>query len=492
VPDPLARRLVRALLQRTASYWDDITEHVSAHIADTMAIAVAARTAEPVRVAVLAGARGSGGGGCGSLAGAELLPPAQAAFASAAAAHALDFDDIHDQARLHPTTVALAAALSAAQLSGADGLTLARAVAAGCEVMCRLGAQLAPTSDNAAGHWFTTQLLGYLGGALAAGIALGLDEDGLVEAVGLATMQTAGAKQVATGVGSSARGIYPAFAAAGGVTAALLAAEGLRGPEQALEGRDGLFAAYLGGAEFDHAALADPDASWAYAQTSIKPWPCCRIAHPYVSAALAAHQALRAGGAAAWEGTVKQVTLDVNASAARLCFPQEQRRRPAALADAKYSVPFMTAVALAHGRVDLATAGERCLTDRAVLALAQRIEVRETLPDGPGHPPARLALEFTLGPPVTATAVAAELGLDLRAGLHRKVTECLRHGPEQGTGAAGCDALGCNATGCNATGFIAAVGQLCGSAAPGAAGHLLRLGSGTGGAERVPAVEANR
>jgi 2-methylcitrate dehydratase PrpD len=465
--DSLAGRLVTALLQQTTDNWDDIAEHVSIHIADTVAIAVAAQDAEPVRIAIRSGARGSGGGGCGSLAGAQPLPPAQAAFASAAAAHALDFDDVHDQARLHPTTVALAAALTAAQLSGADGLTLARAVAAGSEVMCRLGAQLAPTSDNAAGHWFTTQLLGYVGGALAAGIALGLDPAALVEAIGLSTMQAAGAKQVATGVGSTARGIYPAFAAAGGVSAALLAAEGLRGPHQALEGRDGLFASYLCGADFDFDTLAAPDADWAYAGTDIKPWPCCRISHPYVSAALAARRKLRADGAASGEKTIEHVVLDVNASAAKLCFPVEQRRTPATLADAKYSVPFMTAVALVHERVDLETAGEACLTDQAVLALAQLIEVRETLPDATGHPPAQLTLHLNSGLRVTTTA-APELSLGSGAGLHQKVSECLRNSPESAVGAAD---------------LIAAVGQLCAGSAPGAADRLLGLSSGHDGTE---------
>lgn len=255
----LAPRLVAGLSRLAAEQWDLIAGHVATHVADTVAIAVAAAESEPVQAAVRVGARGVSGG-CASLAGPQPLPPAQAAFASAAAAHALDFDDIHDRARLHPTTVALAAALTAAELSGTDGRTLARAVAVGAELMCRLGAQLAPTGSNAAAHWFTTQLLGYPGAALAAGIALGLDEDGLAQAIGLSTMQAAGAKQVATGVGSTARGIYPAFAAAGGVSAALLAAEGMVGPQQALEGDDGLFAAYLPGAYIDEDALADPGA----------------------------------------------------------------------------------------------------------------------------------------------------------------------------------------------------------------------------------------
>jgi hypothetical protein len=164
---------------------------------------------------------------------------------------------------------------------------------------------------------------------------------------------------------------------------------------------------------------------------------------------------------------VQQVILDVNASAARVCFPAESRRTPATLADAKYSVPFMTAVALVHGRVDLETAGEGCLSDQTVLALARRIEVRETLPDVPGHPPARLTLTGGAGPRITTTAAADELSLDPGAGLRAKVGACL-HSSGAGTQA-------------DAAGFIATVAQLCRSAAPGAADRLVSLASGPGG-----------
>jgi 2-methylcitrate dehydratase PrpD len=45
---------------------------------------------------------------------------------------------------------------------------------------------------------------------------------------------------------------------------------------------------------------------------------------------------------------IERLDLGVNASPRRLCTPLEQRLRPATLADAKYSAPFVTAATLVH------------------------------------------------------------------------------------------------------------------------------------------------
>ena len=49
---------------------------------------------------------------------------------------------------------------------------------------------------------------------------LGLDDEKLGHAIGLAYMQAAGGKEAGVGMGSQARSIYPAFASMGGVQAA--------------------------------------------------------------------------------------------------------------------------------------------------------------------------------------------------------------------------------------------------------------------------------
>jgi hypothetical protein len=114
----------------------------------------------------------------------------------------------------------------------------------------------------------------------------------------------------------------------------------------------------------------------------------------------------------------------VNASAAKLCHPLAGRRVPETLQDAKYSVPFMTAFALAHGRVDLETLGPQVTGDAAALALAQRIDIVETMPDKPGHPPAEITAEGPNGPVTVRRTAAPVLDAD---GVRLKFLDCLHH-----------------------------------------------------------------
>src|SRR5690606_22427856 len=60
-------------------------------------------------------ARAAGGGPCTLLGYRDGAPPALAALANGAAAHALDFEDVFDRAPCHPNSAAVPAALAIAQ-----------------------------------------------------------------------------------------------------------------------------------------------------------------------------------------------------------------------------------------------------------------------------------------------------------------------------------------------------------------------------------------
>lgn len=388
-------------------------------VADNLAIALAAARTPLARSVLESSLAGVDGGSCTVLGLGRSAPPSQAAFANSALAHILDFDDIHDRGRLHPTTVVLPAALAAGQLVDADGSAVMDGVLLGGEAMCRLGVAISPTATSPAAHWFITQLVGYVGAAIAAGVTMGFDDDTIISAIGLSVMQASGTKQPASTPGSTARAIYPAFAAAGGVSAALLARGGMRGADDALDGPDGLLPLYLG-IETIPSEVLEAD-EWMYAETSMKPWPCCRISHPYVSAALRLREQLDAEGASLDD--ISELRLGINASAAKLCLPLDARLQPATLQDAKYSIPFMTAFTLALGSVDLDSTDDHCLTDRRILDLAARVTLEPGLPDGPGHPPAVVTM-VRGGSSATATADATTL--DAKDEVARaKVEACL-------------------------------------------------------------------
>jgi 2-methylcitrate dehydratase PrpD len=415
----LGAELAHALSQaRLAGVPADVRAKTRLHIADSLGIALAARDTELGRQVVQALLAGHGAGNSGLVGGGGAAPLA-AAFVNSALIHILDYDDIHDVGRLHPSTCVLPAAMAAAALAQATDETVVDAVALGNELMCRLGVICAPQGEGPGSEWFLTQLFGYLGAGMAAGLVLGLDPRALVSTLGLAYMQLAGGKEAGFGTGATARGIYPAFAAQGGLQAALLARAGVTGPAGAMDGAAGLFRLYLAGAlsPRQRAMLLDFSV-WHARQVDIKPWPSCRLSHPYVAVALAARDDCAAHPKA-------RVRVAVNPSSGRLCRPLAQRRRPATLQDAKYSIPFMTAYTLVHGAPTLQGFGNQVLTDEAVLRVAERIELEDGLPDNPGHPQAALTL-LDGKRVVRQTHFRAE---DLRVGealARKKFEDCLQ------------------------------------------------------------------
>ncbi|SHH18365.1 MmgE/PrpD family protein [Pollutimonas bauzanensis] len=426
----LSAAIVQSLLRaRQRGLPPAVLESTRLHIADALGIGAAARSTALAGQVMAAQGLLSGAGSCRLIGGGKAAPAA-AAYINAALIHILDYDDIHDVGRLHPGAVVLPAALAAAETAGASDEALVEAVALATELICRLGVVCAPQGEGPGSEWFLTQLFGYVAASVAAGLALGLSQDALVSAIGLAYMQAAGGKQAGFGTGATARAVYPAFAAQGGLQAAFLARAGLTGPEGALDGAAGLFRIYLGGQlqPEQRAALLDFSA-WHCGAVDIKPWPSCRLSHPYVAVALAAR-------AAQQSGAILRARVAVNASAARLCRPLPQRRRPLTLQDAKYSIPFMTAFALVRGAPSLDGLGEGAMRDPQVLDMADRIGVEETLPDNPGHPPAVLTLEHEGGRASTWRYAPGDLRMD-RDSTRAKFFECYRYaGLESAAGAA--------------------------------------------------------
>lgn len=233
----------------------------------------------------------SGGSATILLADRKVSPPS-AALANGAAAHALDFDDQHDPARVHTNCVVLPALLATAQdlaaagtpVSGRDFLL---ALCVGAELHARLGL----AAHNSLGWgWHPTMTHGTLAGAVAAARLLGLPAEGIQHALGMGYHQASGSAQsMRDGVLSKRLGA--GFAARAAVLGAFLAADGLSGTRETLEGSAGLIALYERGA-FDVGQLLDGLwRDWRILEYSLKPYPCCRATHTVIGLGLQARAA---------------------------------------------------------------------------------------------------------------------------------------------------------------------------------------------------------
>src|SRR6187551_886211 len=207
-------------------------------------------------------------GSATGLIGKRRYSPPTAALANGAAAHALDFDDQHDPARVHTNCVVLPALLATAQdahpITGKDFL-LAYAISA--ELHARLG--LACYNSIGKG-WHPTMVFGTVAASLGAARLLKLNPEGMRDALGMAFHQTSGSAQsMRDGVVSKRLGA--GFAARAAVLGAFLAADGLTGTRRTLEGNAGLFALYERG-EVKHEILTEGlGTDWRTPEYSFKP-----------------------------------------------------------------------------------------------------------------------------------------------------------------------------------------------------------------------------
>jgi len=373
-------------------------------VLDTMACAIAGSTFAGGKELIELGREFGGTRESTVLAFGDKLPAPMAAFINASMGHALDLDDTHDKAVLHVGPAVVSAALAVAERSGrVDGKSLITAVALGADMVCRMG--LATKIPLQKGGWMFSPLYGYFGAAAAAGSILGLNQEQMINAFGIAYCQAAGNLQVnIDDEHALTKRLQIGFASKGGTMAALLAQKGLTGARNSMEGRWGIYNLQHRG-EYDRAALIDRlGQDFEVANLSFKPYACCRQIHAHIDAAL---QLRREHGLK--PDDIQAVTLYVNTDPHWLCAPLDLRRRPKEEVHAQFSIPYSVAVALAYGKVLIKDYMQRSLGDENVLRIADRITPQYD-PSLPTRviPPAKMEIRTKDGRTLTAQVVDAK------------------------------------------------------------------------------------
>jgi 2-methylcitrate dehydratase PrpD len=166
--------------------------------------------------------------------------------------------------------------------TGKDFLT---AVVLGYDVECRVGVALNTYLTCPERSFHPSAVCGCFGAAVAAGKILSLDEDQMVQALGLAGQQASGLLSGLNERGHMALPLQLGFAARNGVTAALLVKEGFAGPPDIFDGKWNIFDAFSGG----HASeklTEDLGRRFEVLRTSLKPYACCAALQSPIQALL--------------------------------------------------------------------------------------------------------------------------------------------------------------------------------------------------------------
>jgi 2-methylcitrate dehydratase PrpD len=159
--------------------------------------------------------------------------------------------------------------------------------------------------------------------------------------MGIATMQSSGIMEMVAGRGSDLCGLYAGFSAKGTVLAVLMAEKGVSGIEHAFEGPYGFMNTYFGGGYHREAILKNIGKDYLGSGTLYKRWPCVGTAHSHMKAAIDIVSENNLDLA-----DIKSISLHVGDYHDLMCQPLAERRAPATLADAKFSLPFLVSIAV--------------------------------------------------------------------------------------------------------------------------------------------------
>jgi 2-methylcitrate dehydratase PrpD len=277
-------------------------------------------------------------------------------------AHILDYDDSlsSEITVLHSNAPILPAALAVAEWRGASGGDLLLAFSLGFEVAARIA--LSAGRPLMHRHWHITSVVGGFGAAVAAGKLLGLDEQQLTYALGLAGAQAGGTGHA---IGTLNKPFHPGRAAMSGVLGALLAERGLTSGEDFLTGRHGFHAVYQ--SDRDLEVLTNRlGEQWELRRAGFKPYACGIVVHALLDGLLALREEHRLR-----PDEVESVEARVNP----MVLVPTGIREPSTGLEGKFSVFHSAAVALIDGLAGPAQYTDQRVNDPAVVDLRRRVEV---------------------------------------------------------------------------------------------------------------------
>jgi 2-methylcitrate dehydratase PrpD len=335
---------VRKEAARTLLNWVACAVGGSRHEALDMAISALAPFSGPAQASIL-GRK-------------ERVDVLHAALANGMSSHVFDFDDTHLRTIIHPAGPVASAILALAEYKRVSGRDFLYALTVGIETECRIGNAVYPAHYDAG--WHITGTAGVFGAAAAAGRLLGLTEQQMVWAMGLAAVQPVGLREV---FGTMTKSFHPGRAAQNGLTAAFLASKNFTSTEQALEGRFGW--ANTVSSKRNYAEITDNlGKTWEAALNTYKPFPCGIPMHPSIDACIQLRNQHNLK-----PDQIERIELGVH----RLALELTGRKTPETGADTKYSVYHAAAVAIIYGMAGEKQFSDSAARDAATVALRDRV-----------------------------------------------------------------------------------------------------------------------
>ena len=228
----------------------------------------------------------------------------------------------------------------------------------GVEVECRIGNAVYP--DHYDVGWHITGTAGVFGAAAAAGRLLGLDEQQMVWALGIAATQSSGLREM---FGTMCKPFHPGNAARNGLLAALLAQQNFTSSNQGIEAKRGY--GHVLSTKFDATQITEGlGKSWEIALNTYKPFACGIVIHPIIDGCiqLRNQHRLEATDIESIDVCVHPLVLELTG-----------KKAPRVGLEGKFSVFHSAAVAIIRGAAGEAEYSDALVRDPTVIALRDRV-----------------------------------------------------------------------------------------------------------------------
>jgi 2-methylcitrate dehydratase PrpD len=288
----------------------------------------------------------------------ERLDILHAALINGISSHVLDFDDTHLKTVIHPAGPVASALLALAETRPTSGRDFLHALVLGAEVECRIGNAVYPAHYDRG--WHITGTTGVFGAAAACGRLLGLSEQQMRWALGLAAVQPVGLREM---FGSMTKSFHPGRAAQNGLTAALLAKQNFTSSETGIEGATGW--AHVLSTSCDYTQITQGFGEhYEISLNTYKPFACGIVLHPSIDACLQLRKAH-----ALTPDAIERIDLSVHP----LVLELTGKRAPQTGLEGKFSVYFAAAVAIAAGAAGVRQFSDDWVRRPDVVALRDRV-----------------------------------------------------------------------------------------------------------------------
>jgi 2-methylcitrate dehydratase PrpD len=313
---------------------------------------------ETVGIAISAMAPFSGPAQASILGRKERLDILNAALINGISSHVLDYDDTHSRNIIHPAGPVISAILALSEHHPVSGNEFVNALVLGVDAECRIGNSVYPKHYDVG--WHITGTAGVFGAAAASGKLLGLSEQRMLWALGLAATQPVGLQEM---FGSMTKSFHPGRAAQNGLTAALLASKNFTSSEQSLEAKYGWANVVSAAHNYDDITKRLGE-SFEISKNTYKPFACGVVMHPTIDGCIQLRNENKLSA-----DEIDRIELRVHPLVMQLT----SKKSPQTGLEGKFSIYHAASVALVEGSGGIEQFSDRAVRDRTIASLRDRV-----------------------------------------------------------------------------------------------------------------------